>query len=393
MNSDCLRCGTARPTPDTRFCPRCGSRLDAPVTVDPLLGSTLLGRYKVVRTLGEGSMGRVYLGEQRVGAGARKVAIKILGSSQDPYLIERFRREAAIVAALEHPNIVKMYDYGEEDGRFVSVMEYLPAGSLGQLIGNGVMDNGRVENILGQIARALDEAHRRGVVHRDLKPENILLATVADGRGQLDVVKVVDFGIARRPKDSAEERTLTVTGALMGTPAYMAPEQFTAEKVDARVDVYALGLIGFQMLTGRLPWRASSVVEWAHAHKFQPPAPLTSLPGFEQMSPRYERAILHALEKSPEARTPSALAFIDEFVSRGDARGASATVEMQAPVIAPPSMPAPPPPGPRPSSAPNDSLEPPRPAASQGKAALALYAVVGALCLAVGYLVVRLALR
>lgn len=393
MNSDCLRCGTARPTPETRFCPRCGARLDAPVATDPLLESTLLGRYKVVRTLGEGSMGRVYLGEQRVGAGTRKVAIKILGASQDPYLIERFRREAAIVAALEHPNIVKMYDYGEEHGRFISVMEYLPAGSLGQLIGNGVMDNGRVENILGQIARALDEAHRRGVVHRDLKPENILLATVADGRGQQDVVKVVDFGIARRPKDSAEERTLTVTGALMGTPAYMAPEQFTAEKVDGRADVYALGLIGFQMLTGRLPWRASSVVEWAHAHQFQPPAPLTSLAGFEQMSPRYERAILHALQKTPEARTPSALAFVDEFVSKDVARSASATVEMQAPVIAPPSTPAFAPTPPPPSRASSDSLNPRRPAASPGKTALVLYAAVGALCLAVGYVVVRMVMR
>ncbi len=395
MNSNCLRCGTPRPENNARFCQRCGARLDAPATTDPLLDSTLLGRYRVQRMLGEGSMGRVYLGEQKVGTGARPVAIKVLSSSQDPYLIERFRREAAIVAALEHPNIVKLYDYGEENGRFISVMEYLPAGSLGQLIGRGVMDNARVENILGQIARALDEAHRRGIVHRDLKPENVLLATIADGRGQQDVVKVVDFGIARRPKGSAEEQTLTVTGALMGTPAYMAPEQFTAEKVDGRADVYALALIGYQMLTGRLPWRANSVIDWAEAHRAQPPAPLRSLPGCEHFPKRYEDAIQRALAKSPDARTASTLAFVEALVGKETARAYSPTMEIavpSAPMI-PHSAPADLPTGrlPPASSFPPDatssSMAPRKPGTPPWVVAAVI--TVGLLCLALGYWITR----
>ena len=398
MNGPCTRCGTPRPDADARFCQRCGARLDAPATTDPLVGETLLHRYRVVRLLGEGSMGRVYLGEQRVGEGTRPVAIKILSSAQDAYLIARFRREAEMVATLEHPNIVKLYDYGEERGRFISVMEYLPAGSLGQLIGRGVMDPARIESILGQIARALDEAHRRGIVHRDLKPENVLLATVADGRGQQDVVKVVDFGIARKPKGSAEERTLTVTGALMGTPAYMAPEQFMAEKVDGRVDVYALALIAYQMLTGRLPWRAGSVIEWAEAHRRQPPAPLTSLPGFEHLPKRYDDAIQRALAKTPEGRTPTTLAFVDAFVGKDVPRSYSATVEIAVPAVAP-SMP----PAdhtrdstlPRnPTAAnPRESLGPAPRRSGSGARTVTVVALIAAVSLAAGYFIMRSMIR
>jgi serine/threonine-protein kinase len=257
------------------------------------------------------------------------------------------------------------------------------------------MDNARVENILGQIARALDEAHRRGIVHRDLKPENVLLATIADGRGQQDVVKVVDFGIARRPKGSAEEQTLTVTGALMGTPAYMAPEQFTAEKVDGRADVYALALIGYQMLTGRLPWRANSVIDWAEAHRAQPPAPLRSLPGCEHFPKRYEDAIQRALAKSPDARTASTLAFVEALVGKETARAFNPTMEIavpSAPMI-PPSAPADLPTGrlPPASSFPPDatssSMAPRKPGTPPWVVAAVI--TVGLLCLALGYWITR----
>jgi serine/threonine-protein kinase len=180
--------------------------MDAPQ--DPMLGELLLGRYRVVSLLGEGSMGRVYLGEQRVGEATRRVAIKVLAAARgnDEYIIARFRREAATIASLEHPNLIRLYDYGEENGRFISVMEYVSGGSLASLLSRERVDPVKVEAIAWQIAYALEEAHRRGVVHRDLKPENVLLAPAQEGAAVPWVVKVVDFGIARRPPARSPSR-------------------------------------------------------------------------------------------------------------------------------------------------------------------------------------------
>ncbi len=280
-----------------------------------MLGEVLLGRYRVVKQLGEGTMGRVYLGEQRVGEALRNVAIKVLAAARgnDDYIVARFRREASTIASLEHPNIIKLYDYGEEGGRFLSVMEYVPGGSLSTLIARGPQPLARVEAIAWQIAGALDEAHRRGVVHRDLKPENVLLASSRDAGAASDVVKVVDFGIARRPPTWAGERPLTITGAMLGTPAFMAPEQFRGETADATADVYAFALVVYQMLSGVLPWNATSVMEWGEAHMFQAPRPLRTQPACVALPERVDAAIARALAKDPRQRPQSALEFVRDL--------------------------------------------------------------------------------
>ncbi|TAK32030.1 MAG: serine/threonine protein kinase [Myxococcaceae bacterium] len=339
-SAPCPRCATARPSDDARFCARCGQRFDESDAGDPLLGSVLLGRYRVTLKLGEGSMGRVYLGEQRVGEGVRRVAIKVLAASRgnDEYIVQRFRREATTLASLEHPNIVRLFDYGEEDGRFVSVMEFVPGESLASRVLRGRIDPELALDLTAQMASALEAAHRHGVVHRDLKPENVLLSP----RDPTPLIKVVDFGIARRPPAHANEKPLTSFGTVLGTPAFMCPEQLRGEPVDARADVYALGLLTYLMLAGTLPWPARTLAEWTDAHLNQPPTPLRRQPGCEALSPVIEAAIAHSLEKDSARRTASARAFLSEL--RGETEleppgsapvGAIATVSI-ATVPAPP---------------------------------------------------------
>lgn len=319
----CPRCATARPSDDARFCAHCGQRFDEADASDPLLGSVLLGRYRVTLKLGEGSMGRVYLGEQRVGEGVRRVAIKVLAAvrGNDEYIVQRFRREATTLASLEHPNIVKLFDYGEEGGRFVSVMEFVPGESLASRVQRGRLDPELALELTAQLVGALEAAHKHGVVHRDLKPENVLLAPGEP----VPLLKVVDFGIARRPPAHANERPLTSFGTVLGTPAFMCPEQLRGQPVDARADVYALGLLTYLMLAGTLPWPARTLAEWTDAHLNLPPRPLRQQPGCEALAPAIEAAIAHALEKDSARRTATAATFLAEL------RGQSAD-EPTAPV-------------------------------------------------------------
>jgi serine/threonine-protein kinase len=342
-----------------------------------MLGELLLGRYRVVSLLGEGSMGRVYLGEQRVGEATRRVAIKVLAAARgnDEYIVARFRREAATIASLEHPNLIRLYDYGEENGRFISVMEYVSGGSVASLLSRERVDPAKVEALAWQIAYALEEAHRRGVVHRDLKPENVLLAPAQEGAAVPWVVKVVDFGIARRPPATPGEKPLTMTGAMLGTPAYMAPEQFLGETVDARADVYALALVVYQLLAGVLPWNAVQVMEWAECHVNVPPVPLTSQPGCAGLPKRYELALAHALAKSPRDRTATALAFLRELTGAESARDPTPRVDVSPAVIG--GVPSP-----------DVPLELPVHGRGRG-VGVALFALFALVSLGVGFLVVR----
>ncbi len=275
----------------------------------------LLGRYRVEVKLGEGSMGRVYLGEQRVGEGVRRVAIKVLAAARgnDEYIVSRFRREATTLASLEHPNIVRLFDYGEEGGRFVSVMEFVPGESLATRVQRGRLEPTLALDLATQMASALDAAHKAGIVHRDLKPENVLLAP----GDPIPLLKVVDFGIARRAPAHPGEKPLTSLGTILGTPAFMCPEQLRGQPVDARADVYSLGLLTYLMLSGTLPWPARSLVEWTDAHLNVPPTPLRQQPGCATLPASVEAAITHALEKDAALRTPSAMAFLAEL--RGEA--------------------------------------------------------------------------
>ena len=213
------------------------------------------GRYRVVRALGRGGMGAVFEAHQE-GLG-RRVALKVLHPhlAQDAQLVLRFRREAESAAGLGHPNIVQVTDFGrEEDGTVFLVMELLDGVPLAAVIErDGMLSVERVAKIAWQVLSALDVAHRAGIVHRDLKPDNIFVTHVS---GVGDVVKLLDFGIAKLAE--SEGSGLTATGTVMGTPAYMAPEQARGAPVDARVDLYAVGVVMYEALAGRLPYNGNN---------------------------------------------------------------------------------------------------------------------------------------
>jgi serine/threonine protein kinase len=269
----CPACKDLIELQDVRYCPTCGAALLVEFK-DPLLGQTVGGRYKIHQLIAEGGMGRVYLGEQDLGGVKRKVAIKVLmwdvsARDQDT---KRFERECQTVAELEHPNTIKFYDFGRtEDGDLFIAMEYLSGPSLAQVLKSGPLFPERVDLIVGQICGSLQEAHDHGIIHRDLKPDNIILTSPG---GAPDFVKVLDFGIAKRTH--GRDPKLTPLGVVLGSPPYMSPEQFTLQDVDAKSDVYALGVVAYQLLTGSLPFQASDPIEWAALHMGATPAPIDS---------------------------------------------------------------------------------------------------------------------
>jgi serine/threonine protein kinase len=233
----------------------------SPTDSQPILGLIVDGRYKVVELIGEGGMGKVYLAEH-VDIGKR-VALKVLHPSYSrmPDLVERFRREARAASKIGHPHIVDVTDSGTTaDGSAYFVMEFLEGVELGSVIEReGALEVARAVRIAQQICRALSAAHTAGIIHRDLKPENIFL-TIRDGT--TDFVKVLDFGIAKTTEaEEARERKLTSPGMAMGTPEYMAPEQAAGRPADQRCDVYALGAILYEMLTGVPPYQGDNFME------------------------------------------------------------------------------------------------------------------------------------
>jgi eukaryotic-like serine/threonine-protein kinase len=238
--------------PEIEVCPQDGARLDASAPAgDPLIGRLLADRYKVLRTIGEGGMGRVYLAEHvRMG---RLSAVKVMSPALAPTTdaIQRFNREAANASRINQPNVAAIYDFGEtEDGTLYLAMEYVEGETLsGVLRREGPFSPTRAAEITGQIADGLAAAHNLGIVHRDLKPDNILVTKSHDGR---EWVKIVDFGIAKATKGDSDQN-VTSLGMAVGTPEYMSPEQIAGEELDGRTDLYSLGLVLFNMLTGALP--------------------------------------------------------------------------------------------------------------------------------------------
>ena len=267
------------------------------------IGSEIDGRYRVVELIGEGGMGKVYLAEHiEIG---KRVALKVLHPSYSrmPDLVERFRREARAASKIGHPNIVDVTDSGAtEAGSVYFVMEYLEGVELGSVIEReGALDVARGLRICGQICRALSAAHREGIIHRDLKPENIFLITRG---GEADVVKVLDFGIAKTTEaEAARERRLTSPGMAMGTPEYMAPEQAAGRPADARTDVYSLGAIMYEMVTGVPPYQGDNFMEiLTKKATLDPPAPVTIRP---ELPAQVSDLVLAAMSRNPDARPQS----------------------------------------------------------------------------------------
>jgi eukaryotic-like serine/threonine-protein kinase len=262
---------------------------------------TIAGRYRIERRLGVGGMSTVHLAfDQRL---ERYVALKLLAEhlADDPTFVSRFRREALSAARLVHPNIVQVFDFGfdERQHQHFIVMEHVPGRSCAELLRDqGHLDVDEGVEIITQACRGLDYAHRNGVVHRDVKPGNLLVSDA-------EVVKLADFGIAR----AAGQSSITQVGSVLGTAAYLAPEQARGEEAGPRADIYALGVVTYQLLSGRLPYEASSLSELALKQQREAPTPLEDLN--PQVPRELARAVAFALALDQERRPADALAFAE----------------------------------------------------------------------------------
>ncbi len=283
------------------------------------LGQVLDGRYRVEELIGEGGMGRVYLAEHvEIG---RRVAIKILHPvyGRMPDLVERFRREARAASKIGHPHIVDVTDSGTtEDGSVYFVMEYLEGIELATVIDReGALDVARALRVATQICRALSAAHAVGIIHRDLKPENIFL-TVREGAA--DFVKVLDFGIAKSSEaEEARGKRLTHPGMAMGTPEYMSPEQAAGRPADERCDVYAVGAILYEMLTGTPPYEGDNFMEILTKKATVDPTTPSSIRA--ELPPVVEALVQSAMARDPAQRPPSMEAFEYELTKCLAGRG------------------------------------------------------------------------
>jgi serine/threonine-protein kinase len=247
------------------------------------------------------------------------VALKTLHKhlSHDPSIKARFDREAGTVAALEHPNTIQVYDFGEmEDGTLYLVMEFVQGRSVADILEKeGHMPPDRVENILRQVCGSLAEAHGHGIVHRDLKPDNVVLCERA---GTKDWVEVLDFGIAKRSSEhDPNEAKLTQQGMVLGTPPYMSPEQFTGQPVDMRSDIYALGVMTYEMLVGKYPFEANTAWEWASKHMTEAPRPIETQALGAHVPERMRNAIKRALAKNKDERFATVTEFYEAFSGSG----------------------------------------------------------------------------
>ncbi len=293
----------------------------SPTPADPLVGTVLAGRYRIVRQLGAGAMGSVYLGEHlRFG---RLDAIKVLkaGVAAEPGAADRFLRGARNVSAINHPNVCTVYDFGDtDDGHQFLAMEFIDGVSLSDVLdAEGRLPLRRGLDITRQIGEALDAAHHMGIVHRDLKPGNVMLVTDRTGR---DVVKVVDFDIAKGSSDG-EEAEVTRTGFVVGTPEYMSPEQLTGDALDLRSDVYSLALLFVRMITGRLPVRSSTTQNLMVERLTQDALRISEIAADLVVPEGVQDAVDHGLQRRREDRPPSAGAFVAGLV-RGARTGSGA---------------------------------------------------------------------
>jgi serine/threonine-protein kinase len=319
----CPTCGTEYPA-NERFCPRDGAALRTQGGGTDLVGSIIAERYHVIRKLGEGGMGQVYLAEHvKMG---RKSAVKVMnpGMVNDADAISRFNREAANASRINHPNVAGIYDFGETaDGLIFLAMEYIEGEPLTSLVeSTGALPPMRAAEIARQAADALTVAHEMGIVHRDLKPDNIMITRNRDGS---DCVKVVDFGIAKAADNQAQK--VTRTGLVVGTPEYMSPEQLAGDKLDGRSDVYSLALVSFNMLTGQLPFPSETAQESMIMRLTDKPRSLTEMRPDGAWPPDVQAVMDRALERDAKLRYQTANEFgraLYAALATMDAEGANA---------------------------------------------------------------------
>ena len=342
-----------------RICTICGARTDAFVcdkdgnqtdtirsdSVFPgrlFPDETLLENYSVGDLIGVGGMGAVYRGEQKTTR--QQVAIKVLWRdlAKDPVEVKRFTREARAASLLAHPNSVRVFDFGVDakTQALCMIMEHLVGQKLSDALRRSpVLDPIRTVHIVSQVAKALEESHRKGIVHRDIKPDNIFLQEIA---GERDFAKILDFGLAKFVTGDYERDQLTRSGYVVGSPEYMAPEQASGGEVSAAADIYSLGIVLFECLTGRLPFDATTTAEVLRKHILQGPPRLIS-PDNEytrDIPMALEDVVLRCLDKDPANRPATADALRIQLLQACDRRRLNTVPNMTLPgmVVAPTSV-------------------------------------------------------
>src|SRR6266496_4083965 len=343
----CPKCGTVY-TDTARFCARDGNMLvevqaktpappgpSAPGTAartpskpklgleraSSLSGHVLDSRYQVQKKLGEGGMSFVYLAREV--ATGQDVAIKVLSPklATDRSSVERLRREAGLAMRLDHPNVCRILRLGEsEDGLIYLVMPFLKGELLSDReVRGGPMDITLGVTLLKQMCAGLHHAHELQIIHRDLKPENVML--VPDDGGGAERAVVMDFGLAKERRADPAIAKLTATGIILGTPEFMSPEQIRGKPLDARSDIYAVGIVAYEMFTGKLPFQGRNAQEMMIARLRGQPIPIRQLR--PDITPPVEKALTRALQTSPDDRFTTALEFAQALAGAGEApRGA-----------------------------------------------------------------------
>jgi serine/threonine protein kinase len=314
--SFCPKCGKQIQA-GGKFCPTCGSQVStaaapAAASQDPYIGRKLDNKFLIQELLGVGGMGKVYKANQL--SLDKAVCVKVLRSNMmaDETLVGRFHREARAASRLNHPNSITVIDFGQDptEGALYMVMEFVPGKDLSRVIRDErPISEKRIVVIMDQVLSALADAHAEGIVHRDLKPENIM---VTELRGTKDFVKVLDFGIAKLQETSQPDPGLTQAGMVCGTPEYMSPEQAKGEELDARSDIYAAGVIIYQMVVGKIPFQAPTAMGIVTKHLIEPPVPPSQIDGVV-ISPAMEKVILKAMSKDRNGRQSTALALQQEL--------------------------------------------------------------------------------
>ena len=346
---NCAHRGAERACPHDGFPMVDAERYGSSARPDDLVGRVFDGKYEVESLLGRGGMGAVWRARHLVMQ--HPVALKVMHHDVGAGLnaVKRFYNEARACCRLRHPNTIRVTDFGAtDDGFLYMAMELLEGGDLAALLRHGPLAPRRALRILAQVCKSLDEAHEAGMVHRDLKPSNLFLTEI---HGEDDFVKVIDFGIAKAIGAAAGAgQSLTQTGLVVGTPRYLSPEQIRDATVDRRADLYAVGVLLYELLTGGIPFDATSTSALLLAHATQPPKPLPDTLSGVPTPPALRALVTRLLDKEPAGRPATAADVSRDLLTIADrldagaagavAAGVAATAEAAAPSAAPAVEPA-----------------------------------------------------